>query len=158
MTGQLRHYRLFAYGSNLYPQRLRSRLRHWNGRFQLAALPNHELRFNKRSLKYVAAANVVPHPTRQVRGILIEVNDADLQAMDKCEGYPVYYDRIWTGFRLADGSHVEGYVYRATPEWVEEGKRPIREYLDYVTRGASACGLPPDYIRAIAQLGSTHFA
>lgn len=150
-----RIHRVFSYGSNLDPERFRSRVRYWNGKYQLARLPGYELRFNKRSLKYGVAANVVPHPTRQVRGILVDLNDADLQAIDICEGYPTNYNRVATKFWLEDSSEAEGYVYMATPEWIQDGSFPSADYLGYVRRGAIASGLPADYIEAIARLGTT---
>lgn len=153
MHSHSRLHRVFAYGSNLDPQRFQFRARNWNGCYQLGSLLGYELRFNKRSLNYGVAANVVPHPTRRVWGIVVELNDADLEAIDRCEGYPTNYNRVPRQFLLADNSEVEGYVYMATSAWIVEGKYPNSEYLGYVTRGAIACGLPENYIQAIARLG-----
>lgn len=153
MNENSRLHRVFAYGSNLYPERLRCRARYWDGNYQLATLLGYELRFNKRSVNYGVAANVVSHPTRCVRGILIELNEIDLQAIDVCEGYPTNYDRIEASFLLEDNSQIDGYIYIARPEWILEGKYPCAEYLGYVTQGAIAWGLPQDYIDAIARLG-----
>lgn len=147
--------RVFAYGSNLDPQRLKLRAPSWDGTFRRARLPQRELRFNKRSFKYGVAANIFPHRHRSVWGIVIELNREDLAAIDRCEGYPIHYDRLSTQLFLDDRREISAYVYRANAEFILEGKTPSSDYLDYVVRGARACGLPGDYIRAIARLGKT---
>ncbi|MGK7927532.1 MAG: gamma-glutamylcyclotransferase family protein [Spirulina sp.] len=146
-------YPVFMYGSNLDRQRLQSRTPSWQGSYRRAFLPNRELRFNKRSLKYVVAANIVPHSTRRVWGIIVELNAEDLQAMDRCEGCPTNYTRIWVSPQLEDGTIAQTYTYRAIPEMILEGKHPTPDYLHYVLGGALACGLPEDYRQAIAALG-----
>jgi hypothetical protein len=150
---------LFMYGSNLDPQRLRDRAPDWNGHYQLANLQGHELRFHKRSERYGAAANVVPHSTRQVWGIVVELTAADLAQMDRfesCHEPPKQYDRCSIDVQLVDSPNgrqcsVEAYIAR--PDWILEGLRPTREYLQYVLAGAHHYGFPADYIEAIARLG-----
>ncbi|MEM9539445.1 MAG: gamma-glutamylcyclotransferase family protein [Cyanobacteria bacterium P01_E01_bin.42] len=145
-------YPVFMYGSNLHRQRLQSRAPAWDGYYTRAFLPERELRFNKRSHKYIVAANIVPHPTRRVWGIVVHLNAEDLQAMDGYEGCPTHYNRIWVSPRLEGGAIAKTYTYQAHPEMLLEGKSPTPNYLGYVLEGAHCCGLPDDYISAIADL------
>lgn len=141
------------YGSNLNRQRLQSRVPSWSGEYARAVLPERELRFNKRSRKYIVAANIVPHPTRSVWGIVIDLNAEDLQAMDGYEGCPTNYNRIWVSPQLEGGEIVKTYTYQAHPDKILEGKHPTPDYLHYVLTGARFCGLPENYVSAIANLG-----
>lgn len=144
------HYHLvFMYGSNLYLKRLRSRASGWNGQSKRAFLPNYELRFNKRLLKGGVAANVMFHLTRKVWGIIVELDDNDLEAMDRYEGHPYHYERKKIDLFSENGSQVSAYVYIAHPQHIIEEKLPTSEYLGYFIRGAKMCGLPLDYINAV---------
>ena len=146
-------YSVFMYGSNLDRQRLQSRAPSWDGSYCKAFLPQRELRFNKRSRKYIVAANIVPHPTRCVWGIVVTLSTEDLQAMDGYEGCPTNYIRIWASPQLDDGTIAKTYTYQAIPEMILEGKYPTPDYLSHIIEGASLCGLPEDYISAISNLG-----
>lgn len=144
---------VFMYGSNLDSERRRSRTPGCNGQFKPAFLPNHELRFNKRLQKGGVAANVVPHQTRKVRGIIVELDDYHLEAMDRYEGHPYHYERKKKDLFYENGSQVSAYIYIAHPQRIIEEKLPSYEYLGYIIRGAKMCGLPLDYINAIEVLG-----
>ncbi|MBP0016256.1 MAG: gamma-glutamylcyclotransferase [Cyanobacteria bacterium SBLK] len=144
---------VFMYGSNLHPLRLQSRAPSWDGNYTRAFLSDRELRFNKRSRKYIVAANIIPHPTRRVWGIIVNLNSDDLQAMDGYEGCPTNYNRIWASPCLEGGEIVKTHTYQAHPDTILEGKHPTPNYLQYVLEGARLCGLPEDYINAIARSG-----
>jgi gamma-glutamylcyclotransferase len=148
---------IFAYGSNLNLERLKSRARNWDGRYKAAFLLNYELRFNLcvniSTEQARVGANVVPHPTRRVHGILVNLNQDDLFEIDKCEGHPKWYKRIKLHIELEDSSRVEAFAYVAQPLWIKEGVLPSADYLDHIVRGACSCGLPSDYIQAIYKLG-----
>lgn len=144
---------VLMYGSNLYLERLLSRVPGWNGQFKRAFLPNYELRFNKRLQKGGVAANVMPHSTRKVWGIIVKLDDNDLEAMDIYEGHPYHYERKKIDLFYENGSQLSAYIYIAHPQCIIEGKIPSYEYLSYLIRGAKMCGLPSDYINAIEVLG-----
>lgn len=152
MNSQVYHL-VFMYGSNLYPKRLRFRVPGWNGKSERAFLPNYELRFNKRLIKGGVAANVMFHLTRKVWGIIVELDDNDLEAMDRYEGHPYHYERKKIDLFYENGSQVSAYIYIAHPQHIIGGKLPTYEYLGYIIRGAKMCGLPSDYINAILALG-----
>ena len=146
-------HRVFMYGSNLDPSRLRARIQHWDGQYQRALLPEYELCFNKRLSKGGVAANIMPHPSRRVWGILLELDEYALKVLDRCEGYPSHYNRVALKVFLEDRSEVSAYVYVACPLHLVEAQMPSAKYLEYVLGGATACGLPSDYVQAIESLG-----
>lgn len=152
MNSQVYHL-VFMFGSNLDSERRRSRAPGCNGQFKLAFLPNYELRFNKRLQKGGVAANVMPHSTRKVWGIIVELDDDHLEAMDIYEGHPYHYERKKIDLFYENGSQVSAYIYIAHPKHIVEGQLPTSEYLGYFSRGAKMCGLPLDYINAIVASG-----
>lgn len=151
---------VFMYASNLNLELLLLRVPSWNAHFQPAFLLNHELRFNKDSFNWGVAANVVPHQTRKVRGILVKFDDDELDLMDRNEGYRYsyhdkrnHYERKQVDVFLENGNQVNAYIYIAHPKRIVEGQLPSSEYLGYIIRGAKMCGFPSDYINAIEVLG-----
>ena len=144
------------YGSNLHLPRLQERAPEWDGRFQLGQLPHYELRFHKRSCHYRVAASIAPHTTRSVWGIVIELNSRDLNRMDRYESLhliPKQYDRHTVTIRLSNRVERVVQTYIAEPEFVVEGLLPTSDYLNYLLQGGRYCGLPLDYLQAIARLG-----
>lgn len=140
------------YGSNLDPQRLRDRAPDWDGTSQRGRLPQHELRFHKRSERYRVAANVVPHLTRSVWGVVVSLSDRDLFRMDGFEGCdrqpPGYYRRLVT-VDLGDRGRRRVSIYTANPIWIAEGIRPSQDYVRHVIVGAQWHDLPSAYIRSL---------
>lgn len=159
MNSQVYH-QIFMYGSNLNLELLLKRIPTWNSPFQLAFLPNHEVRFNKLSKNWIVAANIVPHQTRKVRGILVKFNDNELALMDKNEHYLYsyhdkrnHYKRKQVDVFLENDERVNASIYIAHPKRIAEGQLPSSDYLGYIIRGAKMCGLPSNYINAIEALG-----
>ncbi len=89
------------------------------------------------------------HATRKVWGIIVELDDDDLETMDRYEGHPYHYERKKIDLFYENASQVSAYVYIAHPQYIIEGKIPTSEYLGYFSRGAKMCGLPLDYINAV---------
>lgn len=144
---------VFMYGSNLNSELLKSRVYGWDGHFKRAFIPNYQLRFNKLSKNWGVAANIVPHPTRKVWGILVVLDDRALIFMDKneCYLYPDgdkrnHYERKQVDIFLENGDRVNAYVYVAHHRRIVERLLPSSNYCTYVTEGAKNCGLPLDYI------------
>lgn len=140
---------VFMYGSNLDPQRLSDRAPEWDGTSQQARLPNYELRFHKRSERYRVAANVIPHPTRSVWGVVVHLSDRDLMRMDRYEGCdrepPDYHRRVVT-VTLSDRGSQDVSIYTANPVWIVEGLQPSGAYVNHVVRGARWHDLPAAYV------------
>ena len=145
------------YGSNLYLPRLRERAPNWDGTFLTGRLPNYQLKFHKRSQRYCVAASIVPHSTRCVWGIVIELGSSDLRRMDRYESLhltPKQYDRHPVNICLDGYGDRAAQTYIAEPNFVVEGLFPAAEYLNYLLQGGRSCGLPRDYLQAIAKLGT----
>ncbi|MFB2891353.1 gamma-glutamylcyclotransferase family protein [Aerosakkonemataceae cyanobacterium BLCC-F50] len=145
--------RVFMYGSNLDCDRLRSRIKNWDGKYLRAVLPGYELRFNKRLKIGGVAANVMPHSTRKVWGIIVELETDDLNCLDQREGYPSHYNRHECVVYTENLRKINAQVYIACPEHITEGQLPSYEYLEYIIKGGNNCGLPYDYVQAIKGLG-----
>jgi len=143
--------RYFAYGSNMDPARMRDRI----GRIpeaQGAELPGYVLRFNKRAQKHptIGFANVAPDPEGVVYGILYDIAEDDLSAIDHYEGATRgHYARESVEVFLADGSEIEAVAYIACPEWIEDGLLPTGDYLNHLLAGAEY--LPPAYVDWLAE-------
>jgi len=143
--------RYFAYGSNMDPVRMKERI----GQIpeaKAARLPGYVLRFNKRSQKHptVGFANVVPDPASAVHGILYDIEEDELAAIDRHEGATRgHYSRESIEVLLADGCKLEAIAYIACSEWIEDGLLPTKEYLNHLLAGADY--LPPVYVNWLAR-------
>lgn len=126
----------FAFGSNMNPDRMRQREVNFTSRVR-AVLEGYTLKFNKvsRNNPVKAFANIVPKEDGIVEGVLYEMPAEDIKKIDRAEGAPKHYKRIRVTVHLDDGSRVEADTYIAQPEWIREGIRPDREYLDHLLSG-----------------------
>jgi len=126
----------FAYGSNMDPERMRSRGIRFSKRVH-AVLRGYILRFNKVSSRNPREgyANIVPHKGGIVEGIRYEIPDEDIYKLDKFEGYPYHYNRIEVDVELDDGRRVRAVTYIAQPDKVREGLKPSRGYLKHLLAG-----------------------
>ena len=151
----------FAYGSNLDHEQMCSRCPE-SRVVGLASLPDHRLTFPLYSDHWGGGAAGVSHAHGStVWGVLYELSDSDLAALDRYEGWRGpgdhhnLYDRDMVTVELTrpdDGSvprRVRAYTYLArtlnpTP--------PSRRYLDAVLKGARHHRLPPEYIETLAKV------
>jgi len=145
-------FKYFAYGSNLDPEQMRRRC---PGHRVIGAgfLPGHRLRFQGAGEDWGGpVATIVADPSDTVWGVVFELTDEDLRALDEYEGCRVddptsLYTRRDFQVRLADGGSMNAtaYVMRRRPEG-----NPSKRYLDAITRGARSHGLPTDYVDRLA--------
>jgi hypothetical protein len=86
----------FAYGANLDEDVLRLRCPGAR-RVGCAVLHDHALIFDGHSRQWGGAvANVVPTWGARVEGVLYELGDSDVAALDRIEGHPLSYARLVT--------------------------------------------------------------
>jgi gamma-glutamylcyclotransferase len=84
----------FAYGSNLDDEQMRARCASAQA-VARAALPNHTLTFGGFSQRWGGAvASVARARGARVEGLLYQLADADLRALDRFEGHPFAYTRV----------------------------------------------------------------
>lgn len=123
----------FAYGSNMNPDRVRKRKMAFHSH-ERGTLEHYRFSFNKRSVKYPgsASANVNPGRNHITEGIVYRLEDPEqITVMDLYEGYPVRYNRLALPIRV-EGGVVEAWVYIANADYVVEGLRPNRWYLEHL--------------------------
>jgi gamma-glutamylcyclotransferase (GGCT)/AIG2-like uncharacterized protein YtfP len=145
------HRYYFAYGSNMNPKRVAGRqmdfASHFSGR-----LDDYRLAFNKRSVKHpgAASANVVHAPGDYVEGVVYELTAPEqIETMDPFEGYPRRYLRHPMSIDCEAGS-VLAWVYMATQEYVVDGLRPAKWYLEHLLAGRPY--LSDDYYQTLSQV------
>ena len=112
-----------------------------------AELPEHRLAFSRRSVRTgTGVADLVPAPGRSVWGILYEVDDTGLEALDAKEGNSWAYDRTEVAVRPAGREpRVWAVTYRVRePEAAEV--TPSRAYVEGLIQAARDRGLPADYV------------
>lgn len=137
--------RYFAYGSNLDVEQMARRC---PGARLVgpAVLDGYRLGFTVHSeLWEGGVADIVAAPGARVHGVLWDLNDEQLAALDRYEQVPVMYRRV----RVSVGGES---VW--TYEVVEKRPHvaPSARYRDVIVRAARAHGFPAAYVDAIGQV------
>lgn len=123
-------FRYFAYGSNLWPPRLRSRCPSAEV-VDTATLDGWVALYDKPSTDGSAKLNIRPDVSGKVRGVVYEIDDTDREALDAAE--PGY-----TPIRVMIGEQrVLTYTYEGSPF---HGP-PYDWYVEMVAAGARHHGL-----------------
>lgn len=129
----------FAYGSNISEDRMRTeRNVNFTSR-KFAILENYTLLFNKVSKNncHLGFANIVESNGDIVEGALYEINDSDINIIDRFEGAnskPSHYFRKNVEV-ICDGEIVNAIAYIANPVMIRENINPDKKYLDYILDG-----------------------
>jgi len=135
----------FAYGSNMNPARITSRLHTTKIKGVPAHLEGYQLKFNKRGRdKYgddIGYANIIKRKNSIVEGVAWHVPTWAIQMMDVFEGYPMHYDRVNLHVRSSVGP-LPAIVYMATPEVVDNSLLPTMDYLNHLLAGRKALSKP----------------
>lgn len=140
----------FGYGSNMNNERVIKRQMPFTESLA-GQLHNYRLVFNKRSVKYpgAASANVQPHDGGIVEGVLYRLeSEQNIEMMDPYEGYPVRYSRYLLPVATANGV-VDAWVYIANPDYIQEGLKPARWYLNHLLAGEAY--LSPGYFQQLSE-------
>lgn len=136
----------FAYGMNTNPREMATRC---PGARSLgpAQLLNHSFRFAQH-------ADVEVCEDSYVDGVLWDINEEHLRALDNLEGYPYYYDRVVaTVMHESRAYHV--LVYRMQPG--HEISEPTLGYYNLVMEGYRAHGVPTDQLENSVNYSVTFF-
>jgi len=148
----------FAYGSNMSRRQMRERCPEHEC-LGKAVLRGHALCFPRHSpIRNCGVAGLLEKPGSDVWGVVYRLQDEDLAALDKREGYdpakPFHVNRYnrQTLRVLMAGQAVDCFVYVARHEPGDHV--PSAEYLGAIIEGAEENGLPPDYVAALKKLRS----
>ena len=126
----------FAYGSNMDSQRMKDREVNFSKR-ELAILKNYELCFNKQasSNPNEGYANLILKEGTATEGILYEIDESDIEKLDKWEASPNHYIKKTVKVKLPRGSEVDALVYIAQPDKIKDGLKPTTKYLNHLKEG-----------------------
>jgi gamma-glutamylcyclotransferase len=146
----------FAYASNMDERHLRAHCP-TAGYVDIGCLDGHRLAFTRRSVvSGTGVADVVPAPDDAVWGVLYELDDVDLDVLDRKEGNGWAYARGQKRIMLgADRSMRGATIYTVLAKEPNEVP-PSHEYLERLLLAAQHHGLPGDYLtmlRAIPSVG-----
>ena len=145
----------FAYGSNLYLERLKGRAPSAQVMGQ-ARLPAHRRRFHKRGRDGSAKCDAwyTGEARDGVHGVLYGLNPGKREGLDRAEdlgrGYAIHPVRVETA-----GTTVAAFTYRALPTAIEPDLPPFDWYLAYVVLGARRHVLPADYVAWLADTATS---
>lgn len=144
----------FAYGSNMDPERMKSRKVPFTAR-KWAILRGYSLTFDKKAMagEGIGYGNIVKcehFRDSSVEGILYEIDEPGLWRLDNCEGYPHHYDRKELKVELTDGTNASAWTYTARPEKVSKGLEPTREYLSHYLKGSDL--LSREYVEMLSSV------
>lgn len=141
----------FAYGSNLHPLRLRRRVPS-SRPLGTAVLPDHALRFDKRSVSDGSGkCRIAAQTGSRVHGVLFSLRADERPNLDAAESLGVGYFLEHIQVLTAQGEPVRAFTYVANPERVDATVQPFCWYRDIVAAGARFHAFPQDYIEAIAR-------
>ena len=153
---------VFAYGSNLHIEDLKSWLGHYGystqGIIQVlpAVLEDYELIWNYYSpVRKGGAANVRPAQNKRVLGAIIEITAQTLPGIGKKEGHPTHYCRGEKRVRIQtlDGKmSYLGWVYEVQPAHrTPDPTPPTQAYLDIMLDGIRQVGLDPSWSQHVLE-------
>lgn len=135
-----------AYGTNLDPQRMKSRCPHSPSRGS-GWLEDWRLTFGAEELGWEGAlATVVEEPGGRVFVMLYELSRSDEQSLDAWEGLEIgLYRKLRVRVHTLDGNPLawlyvlDGY----------EGGLPSARYLGLIAEAAARAGAPDDYVAGL---------
>ncbi len=137
---------VFAYGSNMCTQRIRSRVPSAtpvaNG-----YLGEYAFVFHKRSIDGSAKADAAftGCPTDRVWGVVYRLHQKDKPILDGFEFFGIGYDEQQVDVVL-ESRTIRAWIYVARPSTIDKSLKPYGWYLEFVIQGAYQHRLPLCYI------------
>ncbi len=145
----------FAYGSNMLSERLQSRCASAKAR-RVACADNWVLTFSKRSQDGSGKATISTATGDRVFGVVFDLDESELPALDRFEGVGKGYDRKDNFPIYIPGSQRQLSVvtYIASPSCIDTDLKPFDWYLNLIIAGARQHALPPEYVPALEATAS----
>ena len=133
----------FAYGSNLSIAQMSVRCPNADA-YSIAELPGYKLAFR-------GPADVIPakEATTVAYGALYWITPRDEQALDRYEGWPTVYRKVYRRGRLPNGQSELAMMYIMNPERVF--RPPSDSYVSTIAEGYRDWGLPLRYLERRAK-------
>lgn len=149
----------FAYGSNMLEERLTSPKRVPDAVFlSTGSVQGYILRFHKRSTDGSGKCNIVITDSARdvVYGVVFEVPDNQLEALDRAEGVGHgYHHNYDIPVRLADGTEMPMLKYIADTNAIDDTLIPYVWYHRLVIVGSEQHRLPEEYIANLRRVPSS---
>lgn len=113
-------------------------------------LRKHHLRFHKKSVDCSGKCSIIATDSDNdvVHGVLFDIDDAQINILDRVEGVNNGYERIVINLEL-DGIESKVFIYVAEKSAIDEALVPYSWYYDLVLSGAEQHALPNDYIAGL---------
>ena len=138
----------FAYGSNMSVRRLRGRVSSAKP-LAMGWLPEHRLKFRKKSQDGSGKCDIVPFGAHKVFGVLFEIDSSQEGALDQFEGLDHGYLKKECKVQVDEGRHMPAFTYHAAPQHVDKNLKPYTWYLNHVIIGAEEASLPEPYVQEV---------
>jgi len=142
----------FAYGSNMLQERLRQRCPSARST-AVARLDGWTLSLHKRSKDGSGKATITPsgEPNATVFGVLYEMENSDLEPLDRAEGYRSGYNRTLVKVAIvSSGETVTAITYLADESASDPSLCPYDWYLKLIVAGAKEHALPGAYVEQLS--------
>lgn len=146
----------FAYGSNLDPDRFRSRICHWL-EMRPARLVGFRLRFSDDVCSEGGAgAVIIPDAGRSVHGAVFRITDEQMAAMDREEFADEHVGAAGAARRTVtvqtDQGPLNAEVYTIN---TDSFGPPSPEYLGHITRGLLAVGFDAEVVAEVERIAAS---
>lgn len=137
-----------AYGSNLYPPRLRARI----GEIEFVSvcrLPGYHFAYNKVGSDGSAKANVTAESGALSWGVIWRIFRHAWPALDRFEGVGRGYERVGIEIDLDTDGGALAQTYIAPDAWQSTDLVPYSWYRDLVVAGAGHWRFPGEYLSVV---------
>lgn len=139
----------FAYGSNMDQEQITERCPSAE-LISTAKLENHRLEFTIFSPKRnCGCADVIPSPGDYVYGLLFNLSNEDMRAMDEFEGHPIHYRRVQKEVVDMNNKSLLVETYEVANK--EKELHPSDQYLQLIHNAAVKHAFPEAYIRYLSK-------
>ena len=136
----------FAYGSNMFQQRLKKRVPSANF-ISIAVLSGYTLKFHKQSQDNSGKCNILEtnNPKDTVYGVIFEFDSLERGNLDESEGLGRGYHEECVEL-LSNGDNIKAVTFIADANFIDDSLTPYTWYKDFVVEGAKQNLLPLEYI------------
>lgn len=143
----------FAYGSNLHPARLQSRIGPCPI-IAVARLEGAELCFHKIGLDRSGKCNIVFRKNSgvEVWGVVYQISQEQKSALDQHESLGQGYQILNTGVLTRQRQVLPVFTYQAMPAYIDPRMQPFDWYHELVMQGSLFYEFPPSYLEQLKRI------